>query len=95
MDRDNMDSEGRIHEWHIYAWIRPFSELLTAVERFSCLHPLAIVPRKRLDISFWDITTAVRLSLKAMIPRKVSGSVLDEVRPDVSHCWRPLPCRGR
>lgn len=75
--------------WHDFSWTHGVGELLTALERLSCLHPLAVVARKRLDISFYpDIAHAVKLSLAAtFFPGSAGEAAREEASLDVSRTW--------
>lgn len=75
--------------WRDINWTGGVGELLSALERLSCLHPLAVVARKRLDVFFYpDIARAVRLSLLATIfPGSVGEDAREEASLDVSRTW--------
>lgn len=76
-------------------WIAPIAQLLSALERASCLHPLAIVPRKRLDITCPDISRALRLSLKAIVFPSGSGDdAREKASLSASRAWLSLPDGG-
>lgn len=63
-------------------WAAPFWQLLLALERLCCLHPLAIIARKRLDISFCDCARAMRLCLLAMLPGGSGGGAREQASRD-------------
>lgn len=69
-------------------WAAPVWNLISSFECLSCLHPLAIIPRKRLDISFWELSHAVWLSLKAFVSGASSESIREECAQDLSRHWR-------
>lgn len=77
--------------WGDVNYAAPLWQLLSALERMSCLHPLAIIARKRLDTSFYpDISRAVRLCFTAMLPGGGGGVGEDargEAMLEVSRAW--------
>lgn len=74
--------------WRNVDWAAPLWQLLSALERVSCLHPLSIIARKRLDISFFpDICGAIRLSLQGMLPGGAGESTRAEAALAVSRAW--------
>lgn len=53
--------------WSRVKWGAPIWQLLMALERVSSLHPLAIIARKRLDISFFDFAQALRFTFQDLL----------------------------
>lgn len=93
MVRDERDGEFEtFNSSRYFGWISPIAQLLSALERVSCLHPLAIVPRKRLDITCPDIWRALRLSLEAMVFSSSAGDdAREEASLSASRAWLSLP----
>lgn len=74
--------------WRNVDWAAPLWQLLSALERVSCLHPLSIIARKRLDVSFFpDICDAIRLSLQGMLPGGAGETTRAEAALEVSRAW--------
>lgn len=81
------DGEQSFSWWDVH-WMAPVWQLLTALERLSSLHPLSVIARKRLDISFQDLARAFSLSLMALlVPGKASEAVREEAQLEVSRAW--------
>ncbi|CAM9847780.1 unnamed protein product, partial [Pylaiella littoralis] len=73
--------------WDVH-WINPLWQLLSALERLSSLHPVSVLARKRLDVSFQDLGRACRLSLAALLlPGAANGAVREEALLEVSRSW--------
>lgn len=82
--------------WRDVDWDALLWQLLSALERLSSLHPLAVIARKRLDISFFpDIVRAVRLSLMAMLPGGAGEVDREKASLQVARAWVPDRANGR
>lgn len=82
--------------WHDVDWAAPLWQLLSALERVSSLHPLSVIARKRLDISFLpDISRAVRMSLKAMLPGGAGEIAREQAYLEVLRAWNPAGANCR
>ena len=74
--------------WRDISWLSPLWQLLSALERLSSLHPVSVVARKRLDVSFQDLARATRLCIKASLSRGAAGeAVREEERLKLSRAW--------
>lgn len=93
MDTRRIDAEE--FNWRNIDWAAPLWQLLSALERVSCLHPLAIIARKRLDVSFFpDICRAIELSLQEIVslPGGASETKRAEAALAVSRAWMMPTC---
>ncbi len=82
--------------WRDIYWLSPLWQLLSALERLSSLHPLSVLARKRLDVSFQDLARAVGLCVKACLSRgAASEAVRKEARLEVSRAWVPARSKCR
>lgn len=82
--------------WRDVHWTAPLWQLLAALERLSSLHPVSVLARKRLDVSFQDIGRACRLSLESLLlPGAASEAVREEASLDVSRAWLPASSKFR
>ncbi|CAM9584251.1 unnamed protein product, partial [Ectocarpus sp. 12 AP-2014] len=89
--RDNMSPRFEAEfSWRDVHWMAPLWQLLAALERLSSLHPVSVIARKRLDVSFPDMARACRLSVKALTSGKASEAARDEALREVARAWSPI-----
>lgn len=75
-------------------WGAPFWQLLTALERVSTLHPLAIIARKRLDITFFDFVQAIKLIFQdLLLPGFDRNSARQKAFLELSSAWEVASVR--
>lgn len=76
--------------WLDVLWLSPLWQIFSALERLSSLHPVSILARKRLDVSFQDLGRACRLSIKALVLREAANEdAREEAAMEVSRAWSP------
>lgn len=82
------EAGGEELSWLNISWLSPLCQILSALERLSSLHPVSILARKRLDVSFLDLARACRLSVKALLLREAANEdVRKEAVTGVSRAW--------
>ncbi|CAM9560572.1 unnamed protein product [Discosporangium mesarthrocarpum] len=60
--------------WCEFDWTSPLLQLFSSIERASSLHPLAIIPRKQLDVEFLDLARVMGLSFVSLLRGGVTES---------------------
>lgn len=69
-------------------WGDPFGQLIMALERVSSLHPLAIIARKRLDITFFDFFQAIRFIFQdLLLPGMDRAGARQQSSLELSSAW--------
>ena len=87
---------GEDMSWLGTFWLSPLCQILSALERLSSLHPVSILARKRLDVSFQDLARACRLSIQALLlPGAANKGVREEAVMEVTRAWLPARSNRR